>query len=290
MNRCRKRATQHASTADLIDSRNIVLAGTSMVAGQAKAVVFATGMRTEFGKIAHLTQTAGDDVSPLRTRDRAFEPLIALLAALIGGSCSSPSAAAIGVPFWKAFIFAIGIIVAMVPEGLLPTLTLSLVLATQRMAKRNVLIRYLPSVETLGSTTVICTDKTGTLTQNRMSVQATLLGDTIESPDGAREPRPTSQSVYRPVLRNGRGLCHDLKQIEQHGRHVVFSAIRWRSALVEMALPCIAGQSAIRRASTSSRSMPTACGCRRCTIRPEGLDALLQGRAGDGASRCAAAF
>ena len=72
-------------------------------------------------------------------------------------------------PFWKDFIFAIGIIVAMVPEGLLPTLTLSLVLATQRMARRNVLIRYLPSVEALGSTTVICTDKTGTLTQNRMS-------------------------------------------------------------------------------------------------------------------------
>ncbi len=74
-------------------------------------------------------------------------------------------------PFWEGFIFAIGIIVAMVPEGLLPTLTLALVLATQRMAKRNVLIRYLPSVETLGSTTVICTDKTGTLTQNRMTVR-----------------------------------------------------------------------------------------------------------------------
>ena len=77
----------------------------------------------------------------------------------------------LGVPFWEDFIFAIGIIVAMVPEGLLPTLTLALVLATQRMAKRHVLIRYLPSVETLGSTTVICTDKTGTLTQNRMTVR-----------------------------------------------------------------------------------------------------------------------
>ena len=64
----------------------------------------------------------------------------------------------------------------MVPEGLLPTLTLALVLATQRMAKRNVLIRYLPSVETLGSTTIICTDKTGTLTQNRMTVRRLWLG------------------------------------------------------------------------------------------------------------------
>ncbi len=86
--------------------------------------------------------------------------LIALLAILIG-LLFFAIGWIVGVPFWKDFIFAIGIIVAMVPEGLLPTLTLSLVLATQRMARRNVLIRYLPSVETLGSTTVICTDKTG---------------------------------------------------------------------------------------------------------------------------------
>ena len=70
----------------------------------------------------------------------------------------------------------------MVPEGLLPTLTLALVLATQRMAKSNVLIRYLPSVETLGSTTVICTDKTGTLTQNRMTVQRLYLDGQVYSP------------------------------------------------------------------------------------------------------------
>lgn len=78
---------------------------------------------------------------------------------------------AIGLTFWENFIFAIGLIVANVPEGLLPTVTLSLAMATQRMAKRNALIRNLPSVETLGSTTVICTDKTGTLTENRMAVK-----------------------------------------------------------------------------------------------------------------------
>ena len=119
----------------------------------------------------------------------------------------------IGVAFWKDFIFAIGIIVAMVPEGLLPTLTLSLVLATQRMARRNVLIRYLPSVEALGSTTVICTDKTGTLTQNRMTVRQLFLGDALYSPScdragtRARGVLPgfflTARAVSRPQ-RDGR--------------------------------------------------------------------------------------
>ena len=81
-----------------------------------------------------------------------------------------------GLSFWENFIFAIGIIVANVPEGLLPTVTLSLAMATQRMAKRNALIRHMPSVEALGSATVICTDKTGTLTENRMAVQCALSG------------------------------------------------------------------------------------------------------------------
>lgn len=150
-----------------------------MVSGQGQGVVFATGMHTEFGKIAHLTQTGREEVSPLREQIAYLSRLIGILAVAIGLIFFAISRF-LGVPFWEDFIFAIGIIVAMVPEGLLPTLTLALVLATQRMAKRNVLIRYLPSVETLGSTTVICTDKTGTLTQNRMTVRRVWLGAGIE--------------------------------------------------------------------------------------------------------------
>ncbi len=200
------RRSEPCDREDLIHAENILLAGTSLVSGEATAVVFATGMHTEFGKIARLSQTGRQTISPLRAQIAHLSRLIAGLAIAIGFAFFLMSRA-IGVPFWKAFIFAIGIIIAMVPEGLLPTLTLALVLATQRLAKRNVLIRYLPSVETLGSTTVICTDKTGTLTQNRMTVKQIALG--------AGRPRDAIieaqlADLYRPFFLVA-GLCHDLR-------------------------------------------------------------------------------
>ncbi len=222
---------------DLLDSKNILLAGTSMVSGQAKAVVFATGMHTEFGKIAHLTQMAVEEVSPLRKEIAHLSRVTAILAVVIG-LLFFLLGWMIGIPFWKAFIFAIGIIVAMVPEGLLPTLTLALVLATQRMAKRNVLIRYLPSVETLGSTTVICTDKTGTLTQNHMVVRRLFLGNAFDSPDGVKQ-KPGLADIYRPFFMTAR-TCHDLKETERHGSPA-FLGDPMEVALVEMALPFTSG-------------------------------------------------
>src|SRR5664280_2801162 len=228
---------------DLIDSKNVVLAGTSMLAGQAKGVVFATGMHTEFGKIAHLTQTAGEEVSPLRKEIAHLSRVTAILAVLIGLVFFSLGWM-IGIPLWKAFIFAIGIIVAMVPEGLLPTLTLALVLATQRMAKRNVLIRYLPSVETLGSTTVICTDKTGTLTQNHMMVRRLYLGQSFHSSAGERDELGVAD-LYRPFFLTAR-MCHDLKESESHGK-LAFLGDPMEVALVEMALRFIPGIPVYRR-------------------------------------------
>ena len=222
---------------ELIDGRNVVLAGTSMVAGQAKALVFATGMQTEVGKIAHLTQTTGEDVSPLRREIAQLSRLTAILAVLIGVSFFAIGWI-IGIPFWKAFIFAIGIIVAMVPEGLLPTLTLSLVLATRRMAKRNVLIRYLPSVETLGSATVICTDKTGTLTRNQMLAKQLYLGESMVSP-AALATQPDLASFYRPLFLGAR-FCHDLKETGDEEKSA-FIGDPMEVALVQMALPFTSG-------------------------------------------------
>lgn len=155
---------------ELIESRDIAFAGTTVVSGTGKAVVFATGMGTEFGRIAHLTSVVETGLSPLQRKIIKVTRIIAFLATIMGVVFFFIGQF-IGRSFWENFIFAIGIIVANVPEGLLPTVTLSLAMVSQRMAKRKALIKTITSVETLGSVTVICTDKTGTLTQNKMEVK-----------------------------------------------------------------------------------------------------------------------
>ena len=172
------RDAEPCAETDIMQSRNVLLAGTSLISGDAKAVVFATGMRTAFGQIAHLTQMTGEPMSPLQKEIARLSRLVALLS--IGlGVIFFFIGRGIGVSFWQNFLFAIGIIVANVPEGLLPTVTLALAMASQRMARRKALIRHLPSVETLGSATVICTDKTGTLTENRMAVRQIFAGSSF---------------------------------------------------------------------------------------------------------------
>ena len=182
-----------------------------------------------------------------------------------------------GVPFWDAFIFAIGIIVAMVPEGLLPTLTLALVLATQRMARRNVLVRHLPSVETLGSTTVICTDKTGTLTQNRMTGRSSSSWATGNTRSIRPEPPHPLAESYRPFFLVAR-LCHDLRE----GQHL--GAPLFLGDPMEMALvgDGADGPARRRRRSRASTSVPfDADRMRMSTIHAtaDGPAALLQGGA-----------
>ena len=182
----------------------------ALVSGQGRAIVFATGMRTEFGKIAHLTQTAGKSVSHLQLEIARLSKLVAVFATGLG-LIFFLVGTLIGLPFWTNLMFAIGIIVANVPEGLLPTVTLSLAMATQRMAKRNALIRHLPAVETLGSTTVICSDKTGTLTQNRMTVQQVFFENTLCN---ANEHYPGGAAAS--LLHNAQ-YCHNLKQGLRNG-------------------------------------------------------------------------
>ncbi|WP_409277212.1 cation-translocating P-type ATPase [Pseudomonas defluvii] len=221
---------------DRLHARNIVLAGTSITSGKGTAVVFATGLHTEFGRIAHLTQVSGDQISPLRLQiirlSRSILALslgISVLFFFLGNL--------FGVPFWEDLIFAIGLIVAMVPEGLLPTLTLALVLATQRMARQQVLIRHLPCVEALGSVTVICTDKTGTLTQNCMTVQTVWLDGSEYS--GVEQGLPAALCEANLPFFWVAGLCHNVRLVGQ-GETATYCGDPMEQALMHMAAPQIA--------------------------------------------------
>jgi sodium/potassium-transporting ATPase subunit alpha len=153
-----------------IELPNVVFAGTSLIRGRARAVVFGTGMNSEIGKIANLTQQIQVEQSPLQKQLRTTVYAIAGLAGGLGLIFLLLGWLVAGLSFLEAFVFCIGLFVANVPEGLLPTVTLSLAMGVQRMAKRHALVKNLPAVETLGCTTIICCDKTGTLTQNLMMV------------------------------------------------------------------------------------------------------------------------
>ena len=202
--------------------RDILHAGTSLISGEAKAMVYATGMHTEFGNIARLTQVAREPLSPLQKEIARLSRLVALFATLLG-VLFFLIGQMIGLSFWANLVFAIGIIVANVPEGLLPTVTLSLAMATQRMAKKNALVRHLPAVETLGAASVICSDKTGTLTQNRMSIRQVFYSGALLTPG---ELAATATEPLYAIMRH----CHDLRRVEQNGQSI------WLGDPMEVAL------------------------------------------------------
>jgi len=229
------RDAEPSSEEDLLHARNTLLAGTSVVSGEGRAVVFATGMHTEFGKIAHLTQTTSSGSSPLQLEITRLSRIVVAIAFSLGVAFFFIGQV-IGLSFWENFIFAIGIIVALVPEGLLPTLTLALAMSTQRMAKRNALIRHLPSVEALGSATVICTDKTGTLTQNRMEINKLYVNGQIITRFEAKR-QPELAKVYRRFFEDAL-LCHNLKETVIAGKPE-FLGDPMEIALVRLAKTCL---------------------------------------------------
>ncbi len=217
-------AEQEADGANPLDRKNLLLAGTSLVSGEARAVVFATGMRTEFGHIAHMMQTTQKSTSHLQNEISRLSRIVAFMATGLG-MVFFGIGFYLDLPFWVNLMFAIGVIVANVPEGLLPTVTLSLAMATQRMARRNALIRHLPAVETLGATTVICTDKTGTLTQNRMAVRQVYLGQRTHEVN-----QDTSADWAATHLLRNAALCHSLKLGQRDGAPI------WLGDPMEVAL------------------------------------------------------
>jgi sodium/potassium-transporting ATPase subunit alpha len=152
-----------------IDSPNIAFAGCSVLRGTGVAVVFATGHGTEFGKIAALSRDVRRPPSPLQQETNRMVRVLTVIAVVLG-LLFFGYGVSIGRSLWVNVVFMLGIIVANVPEGLLPTFTLALSMASLRMANKQVLVKTLDAVESLGAIHVICTDKTGTLTRNELAI------------------------------------------------------------------------------------------------------------------------
>lgn len=194
------------------DRRNLLFMGTQIATGRAEAVVIGTGMATELGRIATLLQQVGQEWTPLQKRlDRLGKVLavvsIAVAALVFGVGLLR------GEGLKEMLLMAVSVAVAAIPEGLPAVVTITLALGAQRMLKRHALIRRLPAVETLGSVTVVCSDKTGTLTENRMTV--TELVSTGELLGGA------SGSAHDLLLLAG-ALCNDaMLRVEQNGDTVL---------------------------------------------------------------------
>ena len=183
-----------------LDARNLVFSGTFVTTGTGAGLVYATGNHTEIGRIAGVTLETQHVETPIRRELQHFIRIISAIALGLG-LLFFAAGWTIGNPFWTNLVFAIGIIVANVPEGLLPTVTLALAIAGRKMARRNALLKTLESAETLGSATIICTDKTGTLTRNEMRVTELLLGA-----DGISAERDTAGVEWALVVM---ALCNN---------------------------------------------------------------------------------
>ncbi|AKB34289.1 hypothetical protein MSSIH_3599 [Methanosarcina siciliae HI350] len=212
---------------DMLECRNMVFSGTLVQSGNGKAIIFGTGQDTQIGSLATLTEQTTSVDTPIRKELNHFIKIISAIAIFLGITFFLLAFFLQDI-FLASLIFAIGIIVANVPEGLLPTVTLALSLASRRMATRNALIKQLESVETLGSTTVICTDKTGTLTQNRMAVNSLILGFESLEKEKPSSPQEGGESGAKeltgnpgwapekipPIFIRVAGLCNNAKLYE----------------------------------------------------------------------------
>lgn len=201
----------------VLDSQAMVFSGSICVGGSAVAVIRQTGSHTELGRIAVLSRRVHADTSPLERQVRRVAWLIAGIAIAIG-ALFLPLGIIAGLGLGAAVMFAIGLLVANVPEGLLPTVTLALAVGARTLARLGAVVKRLSAVETLGCTQVICTDKTGTLTQNRMQVVEVLAESdpaslitaaalcTTARPDAGSVGDPTEIALLEYADRQGSGI------------------------------------------------------------------------------------
>ncbi|MFH1212358.1 MAG: calcium-translocating P-type ATPase, SERCA-type [Candidatus Woesearchaeota archaeon] len=208
----RKEETVVKEKTPLGDRINMLFSGTIITNGRGKAVVTETGMKTEIGKIAHFIESAKTDITPLQKKIKSLGKVLGFLVLIICVIIFITGLAR-GGELLDMFLAAVSLAVAAIPEGLPVVITIALAIGVQKMVKRHALMRKLPSVETLGSTTVICTDKTGTLTKNEMTVKKIFIDNTTilasgtgYSPEGRLSENPKSDMIFRIG-----SLCNDAK-------------------------------------------------------------------------------
>jgi Ca2+-transporting ATPase len=204
----------------LADARNCVFMGTSVINGTARAVVVATGLGTEFGRIYRLTSEQKQQDSPLQREVNSMARRVAAVAIAAGAGLFAIRALA-SHDVVGSFVFALGVMVALVPEGLPATMSVSLAVAVRRMAHRHALIKRLTAVEALGSTTVICTDKTGTLTKAEMTVQSIWESGRQHEVTGVgyAPAGDVSDSDSAAALLRAAGLCSDARLLPPDSHH-----------------------------------------------------------------------
>ena len=220
----RKQIGKIRKEALIIDRTNMIFSGTGVTYGKAKAVVVSTGMNTEFGKIAHQVTTIVKEKTPLEVRTRELGKTFGLISLFI---CIAVIIIGLirGFPFIDMLLFGVALAVAAVPEALPAVVTGSLAIGMYKMAKKNALVRKMSAVETLGSITVICSDKTGTLTKGEMTVKKILLNSQIVNVGGVGyEPKgefhvdsdvKILESEHHELLMCGLLLCNDSELIEK---------------------------------------------------------------------------
>ncbi|MBI4739601.1 calcium-translocating P-type ATPase, SERCA-type [Candidatus Woesearchaeota archaeon] len=198
----------------IAEQKNMLFSGTVITRGRVRAVVVETGMKTQLGKIAHLIQTVEESETPLQRQLAGFGKWLGVLTLVICLVIFLVSLLERQGNTLQLFITAVALAVAAIPEGLPAVVTISLALGVQRMVKKNALMRHLPSVETLGSVTVICADKTGTLTHNEMTVKRLFVdGEDIAVHGSGYQPEGTIEAPaakVRKLLEIG-VLCNDSK-------------------------------------------------------------------------------
>lgn len=203
-----------AADAPLGDRANMVFSGCSITYGTATAVVTGTGMQTEMGKIADLLDNEQDGQTPLQKKLAGLGTYLGIMAL---AACAIIFVVGLfhNIPPLEIFMTAVSLAVSAIPEGLPAIVTIVLSIGVQRMVKKNAIIRRLPAVETLGSASVICSDKTGTLTQNRM----TLVRAYVDEGHHMEEIGPNNTPAVRELLRYGTLCCDATVTFDENGEH-----------------------------------------------------------------------